>query len=63
MHSLAYILRFVAPRKGRVSRNAEPAADLEHLDVAPRKGRVSRNPSYAGSDRQFHRRAPQGACE
>ena len=35
----------VAPRKGRVSRNAICAALFKCYDVAPRKGRVSRNSS------------------
>ena len=53
----------VAPREGRVSRNAQetiaPAAEA----VAPREGRVSRNELKTQSGTYTGCRAPRGACE
>ena len=37
------MVRTVAPREGRVSRNDKGARQLEQKLVAPREGRVSRN--------------------
>ena len=55
---------YVAPRKGRVSRNIVLLLLDEYILVAPRKGRVSRN-HFSLDAVVFVRvsRAPQGACE
>ena len=53
----------VAPREGRVSRNATPTVEELPENVAPREGRVSRNLFKVGGFTPQLGRAPRGACE
>ena len=53
----------VAPREGRVSRNAVLELDTCIRLVAPREGRVSRNGYNNTNINHYNRRAPRGACE
>ena len=57
------VVRTVAPREGRVSRNDKGARQLEQKLVAPREGRVSRNNEGTSVLPYEPCRAPRGACE
>ena len=54
---------YVAPRMGRVSRNARLDHTASGSVVAPRMGRVSRNVITVLGDTKLKGRAPHGACE
>ena len=53
----------VTSRKGRVSRNAEIAANARSRKVTSRKGRVSRNKKAWKEAKSIKGHVPQGACE
>ena len=53
----------VAPRMGRVSRNAVSDNVSDQFFVAPRMGRVSRNQASPENCQRKRCRAPHGACE